>query len=764
MDADETQEQFMLSFHRELPRHLSPRLFIGPEQLAPLLGIGPAVAYQALVVFTNHPTALTADSPSFEIVPRQSFAWNSSRSTLETFQTISEIYSWLGSSWSTALGSEKPSHRIEDLVRTAKAMLLAADPMRSHNVPPIVAFVRAADDAPMRLIRSFFAALFPYLELYRSSTVQALNNSYQARATELDALVPQLTSSPRESAITIIQRLESQSSLGYPKFLLLEYTAHVAERWKPIHGADEHLPLLVRLIDSKEVQRLLRDEKVAGLMLNGSPVLVFPFRPPSIGHTAPDLSDGVQGTNEVPADAIGQQTFKLRAEAHSSSRLSPGDIVAIIRTEHPHANLIHTLISHRAAYFQSTLPNLMAAARRFLDVEADGFFRHDLLDDVGIASPWESLEEICEKVIPTLGQALRLSIGINIYSATTGNLERVFQWPHPDEIINPAVHNPDSVSLAHRSRGAVARAFLQRRSRGEDFVHIPDVSKHRTGYFALRLSTASEYCRKIWYRDTPIGTINFESDSVDRFGDGIRRILDDWTRSIERYIERFLAAQDASWLSLSSTSYHHLHELRQESRSWPESYRSVVQKAVDAFDHMPDDQHKTIGDLQGYLDSILRDYINRTPGPGRKRQQEMIRDRCRFSLAANTKNASEFQQFKIDGIAYQLITRIIKNLASNYFQHGLHQEYSWFSISVIMSPTPAIKISQEQASRFSEEWLKSAGFRPVKDPALESRQHHGLFLSGAMARYLGGFLWIGNRRDEPPRTLVEVVLPLKDGA
>jgi hypothetical protein len=263
------------------------------------------------------------------------------------------------------------------------------------------------------------------------------------------------------------------------------------------------------------------------------------------------------------------------------------------------------------------------------------------------------------------------------------------------------------------------------------------------------------------YRTIPIGVITFHSAEPHAFDFQLQQLLASFVRSLEDYLREFLAAHDARWLSITAGAYHNLHELRQISSCWADvENKEAVKKTISAFDQTFDGDPGSLFELQDYFDSHVENQIQQFPAPFRPKLRKAAALRCRFSVLGHP----EFEMLPIPRTTIELIKRVFTNLLTDFALLGRPGSIETFSISTQVKPCFAIRLRQEQNRCFPEKWFSQLGFQPMHDNSSTKRLHHGLFLCSAIARYLGGFSWIGNMNDRElgPRSVVELIIPLTE--
>jgi len=772
-------EDWLAAFYAGLSGRLRAQLFISPVELEPLLQLAPRPSSDAVVLFVANKRDERSGYIARDVVSSQSFVWWGATRQVAPFRSIDEVLECLLERRLDSDIQNAQQRRIHDLrvlhdfLERPESRLRGLWPITPER--SVFVYVRRnPDEGDTRsdgLTAQFFKVLAPYLDLYRASTVQTLNDTYKVRGEELGHLVGEMTSSPLETARLCIERVICHARFGAPQCWLYEYRSvpPTGHAWQRVHGDDgpdgaAHAELLNRT----EARRVFIANKVFGEILDsGQHVLLMPFRAPDVEYLPsafegelPEVGLDSHADDTTPPVRRSSVRYRISAQRTGSERLVPGDLViAIVSRKPPHPNLLHTMASFRQLYFGVVLPRIKQAARNAVDESSKNLSRLHR-DELDPARPdlWQSFARICEKALPTFSEALRISIGINIYDVGNASLKRIFYVDHPGASRDRTRTDMESLSLLGKQPGVVASTFLQRVTpRSRDYQVVDDVRNY-AGYIRHRVTTASEYCCKLWFRSTPIGTINFESDCRHRFTVPIRRELDELRNSLEQYIERFLSRQDARWLSISATSYHHLHELRGASEGWPADYGDRVREAIASFDAPPMNGIATVGHLQDYLSGLLDEYLENTPGPGRQAARQQLARHCNFNVIGDD---GAHKNLTMAMARFELLTRIVKNLSSNFFRDGMVSPRSLFAINLIHRPFVGIRLEQYQAGTQSAEWLRDAGYRPLIEPGTTDRTHHGLFLCGAIARFLDGFAWAGNREGDNARSVVSIVVPLQ---
>lgn len=774
MNASAGTGEWLASFYAGINTKLQTQLFLSPIELEPMLQLAPEPSTDVVVLFVANKRDDSSGYVARNVVASQSFLWWGSTRQIAPFGSIDEVLECILERRLQSEVTTAHQRRIHDLQILDKLVAEAGNFIALWPITPersVFVYIRRGDgnDDQTSL---FFKLLAPYLDLYRASTVQTLNDTYKVRDEELGGLVSKMTSSPIDAARLCIEKVICHARFGKPECWLYEYRSISSknDQWHRIHGVEHlHESVHLELLGLPETKRLMEANKVCGEALDsGQRMLLVPFRAPDVEYVSNTYGDPlVPKTLKLSESNVGLNlsssgvSYRINAQRAGSERLVPGDLVIVVASGRPpHPNLLHTIASFRQLYFSVVLPRIKQAARNAVDERSnniDGQL-HPGKDDPSQPDLWQSFKTVCHETLPTFCEALRISIGINIYDVGSVALRRLYHVDHPGSLRNITQEDTEIIRLSGKRPGVVASTFLQRITpRERDVQVVPDVDKY-DGYKRHRLTTASEYCSKLWFRSTPIGTINFESDCRFRFTEPIRRELDQLRTSLEQYIERFLSAQDARWLSISATSYHHLHELRGASEGWPAKYGNRVRDAIASFDAPPMKGSSSVGELQKYLNSLLTDYLENMPGPGREGMAKQLAKQCIFNVSGDH---NEHKSLEIPIARFELLTRIVKNLSSNFFREGLNSTQGLFAIHLVHKPYVGIRIEQYQAGSQSEEWLRDAGYRPLGSAGTSDRTHHGLFLCGAISRFLDGFAWVGNRDGDSLRSVVSIVVPLQ---
>ena len=171
-----------------------------------------------------------------------------------------------------------------------------------------------------------------------------------------------------------------------------------------------------------------------------------------------------------------------------------------------------------------------------------------------------------------------------------------------------------------------------------------------------------------------------------------------------------------------------------------------------------------LADLQSYLKNELQAQIDRVPAFVRREVEAAAMVRCRFDI----EDIPDFDKYTISGTRLVLLKRIFRNLMDNFSLSMGTDEPDCigpdnFQVTATERPCPSIHFRQIQRRPFNDRHRQILGFRPLTNGE-KDRLHHGLFVSSAMARFLGGYAWIGNRKAENYGVLsiVEIIVPLKD--
>lgn len=726
-----------------LAPYLRTRLYGSAKALEPMFQSFLSGSTDVLVLFTKG--TVGAKSP-VEINPRQSFRWNALTSSIESFEDFA------------------------DVARTLNINVLQTNPKTVETIyqevakvnGPFVPFHEVSLDRTTHLFIStetlteedevFLEVLQPYLEMFRTSTIHALNDLYRTRDDDLVDIVAEMTPSTAGMIKALLDHVGKHARFGRPDPSAWEYEG---EKW--------NLRLTSKLELTPEIEKVLNDPANGKLLGLGQTLAV------DIGASHALVVPFMHLRDELMFDPLAKQRNKavLRPIAKARAVHSGDWVIVLSFNEAPHANIVHALIHYRQVYFDTYRPQLLRHVHHTIYERAVQVQTQYLIGNwkEGGKDLWAALGELCEEVLPTIYQALEVSGGVSIYNAPDYVLDTIFSWDEPGakRVSNT---NGGRLSLQRGHRGIAATTFLETEG---DHYYCRDVTRTQPKgapkpvYTKLRENTRSEYCVKLKFKNTPIGIINFESPHLHGFSDAIRREISVVVRALEHYIREFLDAQDSHWLAITASAYHNLHELRQQAEhgKWgSKADQDRLLAAIAAFDDAIDEGKGTLGELEDHFHHCLDSQLKHAHPSHRSQLETQAEARTKFSLTRKDRHALA----EVHKLRLELLKRITTNLMSNFDIAGKSDRFDSFKVSHAARPYECIRFAQEQQGGFPSEWVTKIGFAPLRGGVDADHTHHGLFLCGAIARSLGGFLWAGNREVEGigVQSVVEIVVPLDE--
>lgn len=708
--------------NEHVARYLRPRLFVSPIELHSLFDEMPPGSGDLILLFTK---SGGADSRR-KVNPRQSFVWREATRAIEPFADIAGIYRVLG----IVMPRHHPrdEHNLQHLVRGAQCAWMHC-PLKGLPKSTIV-FVRR-DTGDAAALEDALLAILPYLEIYRGQSLHSFNDTFQTRHSELLRFVPKMSASPQITARRLLEHAKSHPRFGIHRYVLLERTADGS--WHTIQSTDEDTQEVAEAALRSSETEILATGKVLGVSSHGGTSIYIPFN-----RTHPRIEfDRVCAEVEFSACAFQPPPVTLH----------PGDLVlALFYEGQPRQAVVHSLLYFRQYYYDTYYPALLSHLAEELSKRTREI--HYRLNkaprDERPADPWGPFKETCEAIFPTLGTALSVSVALRTYEIGKNSLQLLYQWP------KEASERPAVVSMRRGERDIEAITFVEER---------PTLYEERKDVSGAMLS---RFCSKLRFRQVPIGTVCFQSTRRSGIIEQDRKLLLSFVNGLQDYLREFLAVQDADWLSLTAAAYHNLHELRQVASVADTTPSRVVLDAISSFDRATEAEPGTLLELQEFFNAELDALVNAVPAFSRASFRETIGRRCLFNVLIARQIGSQ----PISRTRIELVKRIFKNLIQDFDLYRPADDREVFSIGVVRRPYTAVRFRQVQNRPFDESWFGSLGFRPLQGDEAEHRLHHGLFLCSAIARFLGGFAWIGNQDIEAlgKRSVVEIVLPLREGA
>lgn len=735
---------------------LRHRLIASATELTPIFQALPAGCGDLLVLITN---AAPAGPAQGRINPRQSFLWDSKAQHIRSFEQFEELAAVMLER-SSDLNLSRNIDSIEAEIAEGNCRFERfADTRGERTVHIYVEPTRCPQEA-----RVFLGVLATYLELFRTSTTHSHNDMYSTRADELSSFVSLMKPSVAETAKELVLWIGDQPRFGSPEWCVFEYL----HDWK-LHAvsSDEMRQSAAEVVSNANTKRLLGEGKftVAKVMISKNDArqaevrwaLVAPF-----ARLYDELSfDGPEAP--IP--------YRTRpAKAPRSRVLLGGDCAVVLfhRTP-PHPNVLHTIVRYRQYYFEVYLPGVIHHVKQVIyqrarQLHADST-RNWRDPKNGL---WQSFKDLCDDVFPRVFEALDVSGGVSILRIECNELYTLVTRDVTNTPRSSGDEQSRWLSLAKGKRGMVATTFLDPEFLDMVCDDIPEAvrnaarTRHAFPYTEQRSETRSEYCIKLLYKDTPIGVVNFESIRVGAFTGTVINLIKSFVQSLEHYIHEHLAAADSHWLSITAASYHNLHELRQLASAWSqEPYKSSVMTAIAAFDRAEDDGSAALTELGDFLKRTLDTRLAHVPATSRAAMQIEADRRCKFRINP----PGELPSPQLPRVRVELMKRVAKNLLSNFDLGGPQMPFSSFKVLLSTVPSARLHFRQEHFEPFKTEWLEDVGFAPLVGQSDGERMHHGLFLCGAIARSLGGFLFAGNAQDPDigHRSRLEIVVPLQEG-
>lgn len=678
-------------------------------------------------------------STARDINPRQSFQWVGETRTIRPFKTVAEIYECLDIA---AAGYSRNSEIIQNSVKRLNGIYEALQLHSSLSPVTVYASRCNAQNLP---IRRKLLSILPFLELYRGSTLHSLNDTQQARYEDLIHFVPQMSASPKITACRMLKHFADHPRFGVHAYALLERGTDT--KWSAILATDKPTGQIAEDLITAGDLEVLASRKVLGIAHEQLSTIFIPFT-----RVIPYIRfDHDEHTEEYAAQV-----------SHEAPSLHPGDLVLalVFAGSNARAGVINSILYYRQYYYETFYPALLADLRRILFEKTsaiESMIRNAPREERS-SDPWTPFKEVCDTILPTLGKALGVCISVRLFDISTGTLKRVSNWDLPGTIRVQEIARTDLISLRKGERGINATTF---NDVARSFIYVDDINKlkSKAGYIEHRSTTISQYCHKIFFRSIPIGTINFESPRVDGIPVHVQRQLSPFIEGLQNYLREFLLAQDSDWLSLTAAAYHNLHELRQTAEAVNTVRSEAVLQAISGFDQASDPQSVPLANFQDFLNAEIPAKLEKVPAFAKRSIEQSARMRCHFDVVSIT----GLRIHLLSGSRFELLKRIFRNLIANFPISATEESYDTFSVVAVEKPMPSVHFRQVQSKPFDEKFLRGIGFRPLTQGPGD-RLHHGLFLCSAIARFLGGYSWIGNRHypDLGVRSIVQIVVPLKE--
>lgn len=763
---------FLFKMHEGLQNYILPRLFFSATELSGLFENCPKNAGDVIVVFTK---SGAGDTQGSEINPRQSFCWRSDEKAIYPFHTVASMYETLG----VTTNLDDPIRQTRCLLEVVATSDIAFE-LLNDSRPSTSIYIFVQRSSFQRVdVRVFFDLLLPYLELYRKSTLHAINDAYKTRDDELLTFSKEMNPSAWKTAQSLLKLIAKHRRFRLKKFALLKYSHEHC--WIDLHSSDSEAAITAmeavgahfgesntRRVDGEDID-VIKSKKMLGIVKGKNRVAIIPFV-----RVHPQMTFR-------ETDQTGQPEVETTQEP-ARKKMTPDLVIVLMYDSSPPQGVIHSLLYFRNYYFDVYFPALLAHTKAGISNKT-----RDILEHVNRApreqtssNPWQPFAEVCATSLSVLCNAYNLGVTVSIYNLCEHALAPVFQWDPSKCVAEFAVHESEWKSLRKGKRGLAAGLFndvgKNKDGQGRNALYVSDVSKGQKGK-AMPIgngdegwpSVGSRFLLRLRYRSTSIGVVTFFSSEVHAFDFQLQELLASFVHSLEDYLRAFFIAHDSLWLSITAGAYHNLHELRQISETWKDQdNRAAVDKTVAAFDQVCEGQDGSVSELQAYFDMQLRKQADEFVGPFREDFVKSAALRCTFNLIGHP----DVIHIKVPRTTIELVKRVFKNLLNNFCVSGdpgaEPHEIETFSISTQTKPFISIRFRQEQNTQFPDNWLGELGFRPTydDDETAEGRLHHGLFLCSAIARYLGGFSWIGNMNDPKLgiRSVVDITIPLTRNA
>lgn len=771
--SDRHYEQIGKAYEAIAP-FLRHRLFASAAELEPIFHALPAECDDLLFLITS---AAPAGEHSGLINPRQSFMWNARQRRITTFTGIDQLAQCILRVPAPSVLTRKVQS-IDDAIAQGNCKFTRLDDGPQKGTVYVFSESPCGDE-----LRAFLSVLRTYFELFRTSTTHSHNDIYSTREDELASAVELMAPSLVETTRSLLTWICEQSRFGHPRWCVLEYV----NDWKPYATDDPATAAL-----AEKVVRKVNNGKLIGMGKftvakvhnwpgrgkDRSPkwVLAAPFSRlhDELSFDGPPI-ESMLSLYAASADAgagQGKKASTPRAQPSKTSRsrqLQGGDCAAVLIYEFPpHPNVLHTIVRYRQYYFEVYRPGVINQVSQIIYARAREVHSASRDWTQGDSSLWQRIRQLCDTVLPILFEALDVSGGVSIYQVERDELYTISTW---DARHGRRTARPEEVrwlSLKRGQRGMVATAFLDPDRAAAVCNNLKEARNKATGaklpmpYIEQRPQTNSEYCIKLLYKQTPIGMVNVESIRNGAFTEPVKELIKSFVAALQHYIHEELAAADSHWLAITATSYHNLHELRQVANLWsdPAKKRTVLE-AIATFDKVEKEGTGTVGEIEDFLHTALDQRLADIPFISREALRSEALRNCKFRFDAGFKE----RVGPVPRVRIELLKRIGKNLLSNFDFGGHGPQFRSFKVFMTdHNGHERLHFRQEHAEPFRSQWLDRVGFAPLPGETESERMHHGLFLCGAIARSLGGFLFAGNAQDKQigPRSRLEIVVPIQE--
>jgi hypothetical protein len=286
-----------------------------------------------------------------------------------------------------------------------------------------------------------------------------------------------------------------------------------------------------------------------------------------------------------------------------------------------------------------------------------------------------------------------------------------------------------------------ARTFRDR-PRGTP-IYEPVLAERRVR--RRRPDAEAELCFPLTYKQTKIGVVNFESPIQHGFDLDVA-FVGAVVAAIEQHLVLLLEANDQRGLASRARIQHSLHEIQHiiDEPAFPGDYRARLGLHMKVLDGTAFDERRLVplSELRTFLERYLEEMRTSVGLPS-------IAD----SLALGCRIFLETPDLHVSSHWMDVTQIIFKNLLDNIREHGDASRDSLTIRQPAFRDGAHISFRLRSSATLPEAEIADMLFTPLRR---SDRLHFGMFLVGAMARYLGGYAHVGNER----RGVVLVSLPI----
>ena len=255
--------------------------------------------------------------------------------------------------------------------------------------------------------------------------------------------------------------------------------------------------------------------------------------------------------------------------------------------------------------------------------------------------------------------------------------------------------------------------------------------RHREG-------SASELCMPLFFKDTKLGTVNFESPELRGFDDDISYITQ-VVGEIENFVALLFESNDKYWLARRSRYEQNVHELSNlisRAADLPEHYREqirgwITQTAITGLS----DAHP-LEELEKFRNTYWQRSRLNLPALGELETERI--DTYERGTAVVLRNPL----LCIPAYQMSLLKLIYKNLLDNYQDHGNRLRDKL--IVRHRGVGRPVEFNVVSSHPIPHEKLEAASLAPIASHDPQKGEHSGLLIVGVLARHLGGFVHLGN--------------------